>query len=181
MRWVCLTQASYIFSSPVLTYTPSFLQGLHRAHDDFANHWAEPLPAAVSLEELEERNKAITLDEVQEWVEKRGGIVGRLSWWEAYSPHSQLYQRVGKPLLSIRTAGSMDVERKVKPIKHKILSKERNALSDGKAIVLFRARENLKHLMKVKTDFKSLRTTTSLSHCFVKSLLCCEVLVFIVL
>ena len=59
------------------------------------------------------------------------------------------------------TAGSMDVERKVKPIKHKILSKERNALSDGKAIVLFRARENLKHLMKVKTDFKKVASRTA--------------------
>ncbi len=40
----------------------------------------------------------------------------------------------------------MDVERMAKPFKHSILTKDRNALSDEKGIVLFRAGQNLKHL-----------------------------------
>ncbi len=40
----------------------------------------------------------------------------------------------------------MDMERMAKPFKHCILTKDRNALSNEKGIVLFRAGQNLKHL-----------------------------------
>ncbi len=40
----------------------------------------------------------------------------------------------------------MDVEPMAKPFKHCIITKDRNALSDEKVIVLFRAGQNLKHL-----------------------------------
>jgi hypothetical protein len=40
----------------------------------------------------------------------------------------------------------MDVECMMKPFKHSILTKDRNALSNEKGIVLFRAGQNLKHL-----------------------------------
>ena len=57
---------------------------------------------------------------------------------------------VAKPLLSMRTVGSIDVERRVKPIKDSILTKKRNRLKDPKGVALFRASENLNHLMKAK-------------------------------
>ena len=50
----------------------------------------------------------------------------------------------------MRTVGSIDVERRVKPLKHNILTKKRNRLLDSKGICLFRASENLKHIMAAK-------------------------------
>ena len=44
----------------------------------------------------------------------------------------------------------MDVERIAKPLKHQILTKERNMLGDQKATVLLRASENLKFLFEAK-------------------------------
>ena len=64
--------------------------------------------------------------------------------------HPLLYQLIAKPLLSMRTVGSIDVERRVKPLKDTILTKKRNRLSDAKAHVLYSARENLKHIMNAK-------------------------------
>ena len=98
--------------------------------------------------------KIFTIGEVQDWVEKHGGIDGRLRWFEAYSPNNAFYQRIAKPLLSIRTAGSIDVERKVKPLKSKILTKSRNQSRDQKSQMLFRASENLRQLSKIKMEFK---------------------------
>ena len=57
---------------------------------------------------------------------------------------------MAKPLLSMHTVGSIDVERRIKPVKNDILSKTCNRLSDSKATVLYRTSENLNHLMKAK-------------------------------
>ena len=64
--------------------------------------------------------------------------------------HSEFYLLVAKPLLSMRTVGSIDVERRVKPLKHNILTKKRNRLLDPKGQCLFRASENLNHIMACK-------------------------------
>ena len=56
----------------------------------------------------------------------------------------------------MRTTRSLDIERIFKPIKHNILTKKRNMLAGDKAITLIRASENLKHLMKIKTDMKQM-------------------------
>ena len=91
-----------------------------------------------------------------EWIEKHGGTEGRLHWFEAYEPQSPFYQFVAKPLLSMRTTGSMDTECAAKPLKNALLTKQRNRLSDHKAMVLFRASQNLKHLHRFKTEMKQL-------------------------
>ena len=70
-------------------------------------------------------------------------------------PHSALYIRVGKPLLSLKPAGSMDVERAAKHLTTGILMKERNSLSAEKAVVLFRAALNLKQLMLARQTLKN--------------------------
>ena len=44
----------------------------------------------------------------------------------------------------------MDVERTVKPVKHEIMTRNRNRLSDPKGVALFRAKVNLKHIMDAK-------------------------------
>ncbi len=48
----------------------------------------------------------------------------------------------------------MDAKRMAKPFKHCILTKDRNALSNEKGIVLFRAGQNLKHLHDAHEDLK---------------------------
>ena len=95
-----------------------------------------------------------TLKDVQDWVLKHDGITGALRWFEAYAPNNAFYQKVAKPLLSIRTTGSIDVERAVKPIKGCVLTKQRNRLSNNKAIVLFRLSENLRQLQNIKVEMK---------------------------
>jgi hypothetical protein len=51
----------------------------------------------------------------------------------------------------MRTAGSIDVERKVKHLKHqRILSKTCNHLKDYKGVAYFRAKENLNQIMHAK-------------------------------
>ena len=75
---------------------------------------------------------------------------GRFLFFETFMANNEFYQKVAKPLLSMRTVGSMDVERRVKPIKYEILTKKRNRLQDPKGVALYRTSENLKHIMKAK-------------------------------
>ncbi len=108
--------------------------------------WNWPILESGTPEENENRKRTFTLDCVVEWVEKYESIDGRFCFFEAYAHFSPNYQQVWKRLLSMKSAGSMDVERVAKPFKHSILTKDRNALSNEKGIVLFRAGQNLKHL-----------------------------------
>ncbi len=95
-------------------------------------------------------NAMITVAQVKEWVEKHNGVEGRFLFFETFAANSEFYLKVAKPLLSMRTVGSIDVERRIKPIKHSILTKKRNRLLDPKGVALYRASENLKHIMKAK-------------------------------
>ena len=108
----------------------------------------------MTEEVLDQNNRSFTIKNVQDWVEEHGGIAGRIRWFEAYAPNNQFYILVAKPLLSIRTTGSIDVERKVKPLKNMVLTKSRNRVKDRKAEMLFRTSQNLRQLMKIKMDFK---------------------------
>ena len=94
------------------------------------------LPAAPSADELKANNKQISVAEVKDWVERHGSMAGRFRFFETYMENNEFYQKVAKPLLSMRTVGSIDVERRVKPIKHTILTKKRNRLKDPKGIAL---------------------------------------------
>ena len=67
---------------------------------------------------------------------------------------SPLYFTVAKPLMSIRTTGSMDVERLAKPLKDVILTKKRNRLSDERTVSLLWAQQNLKYLMSAREVLK---------------------------
>ena len=88
-------------------------------------------------------------------MEKYDGMNGRFRFFQAYMPLSPLYQCVGKPLLSMKASGSMDVERATKPFKHLILQKHRNSLPDAKGVKLFRSQQNLKHLQAARQVLKS--------------------------
>ena len=108
------------------------------------------LPDVPPVEQLKENNKQFSVADVKHWVAESGAITGRFQFFETYAASNKFYQKIAKPLLSMRTVGSIDVERRVKPIKHTILTKRRNRLQDPKRVTLFRASENLKHIMKAK-------------------------------
>jgi hypothetical protein len=100
------------------------------------------------------RCRAFTIDHVLEWVEKYENIDLCFRFFEVYARFSPLCQQVGKRLLSMKSVGSMDVERTAKPFKHCMLSKDRNRLFDEKGIVMFRAGQNLKHLHHARESIK---------------------------
>ena len=104
----------------------------------------------TATELLKENTKKITFDDVQQWIEDNGGVAGRFRFFEARGKQSIFYQKVAKPLMSMRTVGSIDVERRIKPVKNDILSKQRNKLTNSKATILYRTSENLRHLMNAK-------------------------------
>ena len=83
----------------------------------------------MSLEDLESRNSSFDLNKIQAWVEKYDGVNGRFRFFQAYMPLSPFVRQIAKPLLSMKTCGSMDTERAAKPVKDLILSKKRNRLS----------------------------------------------------
>jgi hypothetical protein len=65
----------------------------------------------------------------------------------------------------MKSIGSMDVKCMVNPFKHSILTKNRNALSNEKGIVLFRAGQNLKHLHHAREVTKGKVYEGVDSHC----------------
>jgi hypothetical protein len=81
------------------------------------------------------RCRTFTIDRVLEWVEKYKNIDWRFCFFEVYACFSPLYQQIGKRLLSMKTVGSMDVERTAKPFKHCMLNKDRNRLSDERGVL----------------------------------------------
>ena len=78
----------------------------------------------------------------------------------------------------MHTVGSIDVERRIKPVKNDILSKTHIRLSDSKATVLYRTSENLNHLTKAqkivrKEDHRPSALNVKL-HLFVVCACCCQ-------
>ena len=76
------------------------------------------------------------IKDVVNYVETTGAISGRLGWFECYAGSSDVYRFVAKPLLSMGTVGSMDCERRAKPLKNTILTKERNRVPDPTGVAL---------------------------------------------
>ena len=54
----------------------------------------------------------------------------------------------------MRTNGSIDVKRAVKPFKYGVVTKEKNHMSAENGIVLLRGGRNIKYLMKANMELK---------------------------
>ena len=94
----------------------------------------------------------ITLEEVSNYIRRTGGHDSRLGWWSVHASRSILFTEVARPLLSVRITGSMTVERVAKPLKNKIMTKERANLSSQKGAMLLRVGLNLRFLQSFKAQ-----------------------------
>ena len=75
----------------------------------------------------------------------------RLGWWSVHASRSILFTEEARPLQSVRITGSMTVERVAKPLKNKIMTKER-ANSSQKGAMLLRVGLNLRFLQSFKAQ-----------------------------
>jgi hypothetical protein len=89
-----------------------FYQDFHTQQGNWMHTFEKPLSKAVCREVLEAKNKAFDIDFVTNFSESKGNVQARLRWFEAFNQHSDFYQLIAKPLLSMRTVGLIDVERK---------------------------------------------------------------------
>jgi hypothetical protein len=60
-------------------------------------------------------NKKFTVAEVVKFVEKSGNISSWFHFFETSAENSDFYLLLAKPILSLGTVGSIDIERRVKP------------------------------------------------------------------
>ena len=58
-----------------------------------------------------------------------------------------------RPLLSLKTTGSISVERAAKPLKNGVASKDRNRLSHDKRLMCLKVGLNLNLKMRLHTEF----------------------------
>ena len=110
------------------------------------------LPATVDPEQLIKNNSKLSIDDVAAWIENNKGLEGRFAWCETLARETNFYQKIARKLLSVSAVGSIDVEQRAKGLKHEILSKARNRLSDNQAIALHGMSENLRQLHKERSD-----------------------------
>jgi len=72
---------------------------------------------------------------------------------------NRLYEKVIEPLLSVRSTGSITVERVAKPMKNDVLSKFRQRLGEEHAEMCMCAGMNLCFLMNSRAQIQSAKTT----------------------
>ena len=147
-----------VFLHQQYTNISFFLHLFHKAFRAQSGKWLDvfsnPLPEMRLPYLVAASTNAITIDDVTTLLDSLGGIQERFIFFDAYVSDSEFYVCIARPLLSLKTVGSMDCERVAKPMKNTIISKNRNRISDEKAVVLLRVSENLKHLQKVKQSVK---------------------------
>jgi hypothetical protein len=120
---------------------------LNNQEGRYAANFPGPAPAPKSTEELLEQQKTLTLQQVCEWVTSTNRHPARLRFFSTLS-RSVFIEKVAKTLLSIRSTGSIAVERVAKPLKNKVMTKARNQLDVAKQETLLRVGLNLENLRK---------------------------------
>lgn len=100
-------------------------------------------PALVSYDEQVVEEKKLTLEVVDTWVMEHGGHNGRIGFFSGFYP-TNMSQKIATPLLSMKTTGSISVERAAKPLKNKVATNERNRLGTDKRSLLLRVGINLR-------------------------------------
>ena len=67
--------------------------------------WDDAIPTSLTATEVEKKSNDFAIADVYGWVEKRGGLTGRINFLQTYMSDSKLYQMVILPLLSMCTTG----------------------------------------------------------------------------
>jgi hypothetical protein len=120
---------------------------LNNQEGRYASCFAGPAPESKSKEELLRQQKTLKLKQVSAWVTATRRHPARLRFFSTL-PRSVFIEKVAKTLLSIRSTGSIAVERVAKPLKNKILTRARNQLEIDKQETLLRVGLNLENLFK---------------------------------
>ena len=63
----------------------------------WANYWDNPIPAPVSIDQLDKNYNDFTLDNVMSWIEDHKNIEGRFLFFDVYNSNSAFYCRVASP------------------------------------------------------------------------------------
>ena len=116
--------------------------------------FTKPLPPALEESQIEASSKELTLDAVSKWISSTGRHSARLHFFETYNTASPLYVHCAKKLLSMNTAGSIDVERMAKPLKNAVMAKTRCRAGLKYSEMLLRAGLNMRFLHESKTILK---------------------------
>ena len=99
-------------------------------------------------------SKSLLLQDVIAWVERFENANGRLRFFSGHEYESTIYHRcVAHPLLSLKTTGTISVERAAKPLKNGVASKDRNRLSHDKRLMCLKVGLNLNLKMRLHTEF----------------------------
>ena len=85
----------------------------------------------------------LTLDAVQEWIDKFHGGNGKITFFSDGFEKSLYFKKIALPLLSMKATGSITVERVAKPLKNGVLDPSRNRLAPMKQIMCLRAGLNI--------------------------------------
>ena len=101
---------------------------------------------------MDDENK-LMISDVDDWVLEYGSHEGRLNFF-AMLENNKLFDKVLEPLLSLRTTGSVTVERIAKTMKHKVLADFRANLGDKRAEICLRAGLNLAYLMNLRKEIR---------------------------
>ena len=113
-------------------------------HSGFvANKFPDSRPPPLSSEEKSTKGTAMTFEDVSSFINETKGMLGCLRWYEMRAWDTTLYKYVARPLLSLSSVGSMDIEWFAKPLKYVIQTKDRNNISDEFASMLLRILINL--------------------------------------
>jgi hypothetical protein len=127
-----------------------FMQ-FHTQTGKFTHLFDHPRPGSEDPEVTKEKQTGLNLNTITQWLKDSSGADARHAWWMVNAPSSELYECIAKPLLSVRTTGSITAERVANTLNDSVLTMKRNWLeAAGSSHEVLRAGINLRFLQAVE-------------------------------